>query len=195
MLLQPTRVGLLARTERDWRAETVPLFQLRKRCQVLSRSSEGVKEDARSEFDLGCDVEQPRTCSSTPRVSCLISSVIMICSSYPSSSACHRRYKEAERAYKEAIKLDALNVHAYTSLGMLAHEEGNVRVAIERYHLVSPHISIPPKYPIESRDRFPGSFYQSSRRHSHLPPRTLSPRTSRLGRVRFPRSSRPIEAG
>lgn len=39
-------------------------------------------------------------------------------------------------AYKEAIKLDALNVHAYTSLGMLAHEEGNVRLAIERYHLV-----------------------------------------------------------
>lgn len=48
----------------------------------------------------------------------------------------NRRYMEAEVAYKEAIKLDALNVHAYTSLGMLAHEEGNVRLAIERYHLV-----------------------------------------------------------
>ncbi|KAH8090448.1 cell division control protein 16 [Filobasidium floriforme] len=40
----------------------------------------------------------------------------------------------AARAYSDAIKLNALNISALTSLGMLAHEEGDVTTAIERYH-------------------------------------------------------------
>lgn len=44
------------------------------------------------------------------------------------------RPSNAAQAYSDAIKLNALNISALTSLGMLAHEAGDVTTAIERYH-------------------------------------------------------------
>lgn len=40
----------------------------------------------------------------------------------------------AKTHYESAIRLDTLNVSAYTSLGMIAHLEGVIHSAIERYH-------------------------------------------------------------
>lgn len=44
------------------------------------------------------------------------------------------RFQEAAAAYQNAIKLDALNISALTSLGMLAQECDDIKTAVERYH-------------------------------------------------------------
>jgi tetratricopeptide (TPR) repeat protein len=44
--------------------------------------------------------------------------------------------EEAIKAYQNAIKLNALNISALTSLGMLAHEAEDIKTAVERYHQV-----------------------------------------------------------
>jgi hypothetical protein len=41
---------------------------------------------------------------------------------------------KATKAYQNAIKLNALNISALTSLGMLAQEAGEITLAIDRYH-------------------------------------------------------------
>lgn len=91
---------------------------------------------------MGCNVLQPRTCLPNHGVRPTVPFL-----NQDSVDALLSEYNKSEHNYRQTIRLDPTNPTAYSSLALLYHLRGNIRLSIQIYHQA---LSLSPQDPLST---------------------------------------------
>lgn len=91
---------------------------------------------------MGCNVLQPRTCLSNHGVRPTVPFL-----NQDSVDAFLSEYNKSEHNYRQTIRLDPTNPTAYSSLALLYHLRGDIRLSIQIYHQA---LSLSPQDPLST---------------------------------------------